>query len=444
MLTEAQIALKKHCSPNSTLLIASSGGIDSMVLSHLTASLGYKIHLAHVNFQLRGEEAYRDQNFVKSWADARAIPFHTTEVNTKEYAHAHGVSTQIAARQLRYSWLEQTRQACGADFLLMAHHLNDTLETSIFHLAKGGGISGISGIPIQTKAIIRPLIHHSRDEIRQYAAKYDISWIEDSSNQELVYHRNFIRHQVIPLLKEINPSLEQTAKQTYQRLRQSQGIIQMQAQKIWNAGMPTTEGGWRFPIYPLLALPIGQPVLLHELLRTYGFNYTQSEQLSEALAQAGSTFYSATHECYVARDCLYITPIRSHQLKDRRPMPILGDRGWIKVPQGTLTWEESQHLPKPFPPPTAEAWFDKNALRDPLYLRPFHTGDRIKPFGMKGSKLVSDLLNEAGYPPEKRKQTLLLCAEETILWVVGLRTAHKATVSPQTHTAIRFCWKAAN
>ncbi len=442
MLQDARQFLQEHYSPKSPFLLACSGGVDSMVLATLLFNESYSFSVAHVNFKLRGEEADADQHFVRQWCEQRNISFYTKNFYTKAYAKEQGFSTQIAARKLRYKWFEELRLEHGFSHILMAHHLNDTLETALYHLVKGGGIAGLSGMPLLRERIARPLLFHSRAEILEFAKEYQVKWREDASNQSTDYRRNKIRHEIVPILKGINPNLDKTAKSTFERLRGTQEIIRHIADDCLSQS-ESIGGGFRLPIQPLLKWP-QKSIILHEILRGYGFNFFQATQIGEGLEQAdGQVFLSANYELYIRGGVLQVLPLsnnlKSHSLN---PYHIQGTNGWLYLAQGKLSWKVIEGRPKSFRPPSECAYFDWDKL-PPLLLRCTETGDRIQPFGMKGSRLVSDLLSEAKYSPQQRQQALLVCGGTTPLWLVGLRSAGNYSLSQHTQNTLVLSWDAA-
>ncbi len=207
------------------LLVASSGGIDSMVLTHLLSKLDYQISLAHCNFHLRGKESDLDEAFVVQTAKSIQIPHHIISFDTKEYAKEKNISIQMAARDLRYTWFEKLLQNQDLDFLLTAHHADDNLETFLINFSRGTGLEGLTGIPAINNKIIRTLLPFSRKEIEQYAKENKISWREDQSNKETKYLRNKLRHELIPLLKELNPSLLESFNKTVDHLDGSNQLV---------------------------------------------------------------------------------------------------------------------------------------------------------------------------------------------------------------------------
>ena len=207
------------------LLIAFSGGVDSVVLTDLLYKSGYNIELAHCNFQLRGHEANDDTNFCKNFANSIPIPIHVSYFDTKAYAVEHKLSIQMAARELRYTWFNELIEKNNYSAIITAHHANDAIETLFVNLIRGTGIKGLQGIPAKQNKVVRPLLFATKEDIKLYASKNKLAYREDSSNQEIKYKRNFIRHQIIPKLKELNPALEETFTTSIHFFKQSSEIV---------------------------------------------------------------------------------------------------------------------------------------------------------------------------------------------------------------------------
>ena len=227
MLKRFEVNINKNTLLNKTdkLLLAFSGGVDSLVLADLLHKAGYNIELAHCNFQLRGQEAKDDTAFCENFAKSINTKFHVIYFDTKAYAAEHKLSIQMAARELRYNWFKSLKVEHSFDFILTAHHANDNVETVFVNLIRGTGIKGLQGIPEKQNDIVRPLLFATKDEIKDYAIKNKLVFREDSSNQEIKYKRNFIRHQIIPELKKLNPALEETFSTSIQFFKQSEDIV---------------------------------------------------------------------------------------------------------------------------------------------------------------------------------------------------------------------------
>ena len=221
------------------LLIAISGGIDSVVLTHLLRKLKYSISLAHCNFGLRGKESNKDQEFVEELGEKYNLPTYTIKFNTEEYAKEKGLSTQMAARELRYTWFEKILKENNLDYIITAHHKDDVIETFLINLTRGTGLDGLTGIPEVNGKIVRPMLPFTRQEVFVYATKKKLIWREDGSNSSIKYFRNKIRHKIVPVLKELNPNLLETFYNTLENLKGSQQIIKDRIKNIEEKAVST-------------------------------------------------------------------------------------------------------------------------------------------------------------------------------------------------------------
>jgi tRNA(Ile)-lysidine synthase len=303
-LKEAHIAFlnDKKC------LLALSGGVDSMVLAHLLLKNNISFAIAHANFQLRGIESDADQTWVEDFCMQHQIPCFVQRFHTLIYVEKQGISIQMAARELRYQWFEKIMQENGLDVLLTAHHADDSLETFLINLGRGTGIKGLLGIPEQKDKVFRPLLAFSKEEILNYAQAHQIAFREDSSNQKSDYQRNYLRHQVVPLLKDSSPTLLEKALQTMEHLQVLQqfanGMMQQQLQQL--VQMDANEMQW-LDIDRLKAIP-GHPYVLYAWLEPYGFTaWNDINQLLDA--SSGKTIFSKNYRLLKNREQLLLQPL---------------------------------------------------------------------------------------------------------------------------------------
>ena len=292
------------------LLITVSGGIDSVILTHLLHQLNYDISIAHCNFCLRGKEANNDQQFVKNIALKLHVPFFTTSFNTQNFATAHKLSIQEAARNLRYKWFYELIKEQQLDFIITAHNLNDSLETFLINLSRGTGLKGLVGIPSINKKTIRPLLPFSRKEITEFALKNAVSWQEDSSNVNTKYSRNKIRHQIIPVLEEINPNVLQSFQQTLENLQGSASIIANSVTKVLETSTKKNTISLKFEIKKIKKLK-NLKTYIYEIFSEY--NFTNFEDIKSLLtAQSGKQLFSKTHRLIKDREYLLLSKLSTN------------------------------------------------------------------------------------------------------------------------------------
>ncbi|MHC2990098.1 hypothetical protein OB13_00250 [Pontibacter sp. HJ8] len=417
------------CQPESRILAAVSGGIDSAVLCEVLHQLKYTFAIAHCNFGLRAEDAEADQLFAKKLAKKYDVPFFTENFDTKAFAAQEKLSIQMAARTLRYTWFEQVRRQEGYDYIATAHHSNDLTETILLHLTKGTGIAGLHGIPAQNGNIIRPMLSITKDDIYDFVTTNKLIWREDSSNVTTKYQRNKIRHEVIPVLKEINPNLEETMQHTAERVSQAEMIVAAYIDNLRQQSVQEAEDAVYLSLVPLQNAT-GLPVVLHELLRPFNFSYTVVLELVEALEGiSGKQFDSPSHTLVKDRDQLVITPRN------------LNRYGSITIAQGqTEVTEEHVQLTLRYiaadqyklnTKPHVAA-LDADLLKFPLRLRPWQEGDWFVPLGMNGKKKISDFLIDRKVPANLKAQTLVLISDQSIAWIVGQRLDNRFKVTEKT------------
>jgi tRNA(Ile)-lysidine synthase len=424
--------IRRHrlCKTTDKILLAVSGGMDSMVMVHLFTSAGFSIGIAHGNFGLRSHESDGDEQFVHEHCQRLGVPFFSTRFNTEDVATKHGVSLQMAARQLRYDWFETLAQEQGFHRIATAHHLNDQLETVLLNLVRGTGFDGLSGIPVENGRVIRPMLFASRDMIRRYALSNQLSWREDSSNATDHYKRNFVRHHVIPLLREVNPNLENTFRETGEKLSAAHAWFNEYLEDVRAEVISSSPDHFRITRLPLLDKP--EPaVLLWELIKEKGFNLEQCREMIE-VHQPGKTFYAGVYRLTVDREHFLIDQPSEHDSLSRR---ITEGEKVVPSEEGTLTFT-FQVAPFTLQKREDLAQLDLGKLRFPLTWRRWHPGDAIMPLGMKGMKKLSDLFIDLKIPlPEKEKITVIE-SDGVIVWVVGYRIHDLYKVTSETRKVL--------
>ena len=414
------------------VLLAVSGGMDSVVMAELFYRSGQPFAIAHVNFSMRGVESDADADFVKNKADGYGVPFHLIHFDTATVAHERGISIQMAARELRYDWFAQLLRENSYACVATAHHQNDVLETLLLNLTRGTGLAGLHGISVRQNTIVRPLLFATREQLAEYAEEQRLLYREDSSNADDKYARNRIRHHVLPVLNDMNPGLWQTLPRTVERLRAAETLMRVELDRSWQALAEPYGMGTLLPTIKLLALP-EVAFRLMEWLKPVGFTTDQAKRIAETLTQPiGQVFLSATHRISHERAGLLLELLPTQATYEIKltewpdaPINVAG--------RFTLTIDLF-NKPADFRPPADPnvACLDADKLTFPLTIRPWQPGDRFRPFGLNGHKLVSDLLNDLKLSRSEREQTAALLSAHNIAWVIGRRIDHRFRITNQT------------
>jgi len=397
------------------LLIAISGGLDSVVLFHLLHKLNYDVSLAHCNFKLRGKESDLDEEFIKNLNQISANQIFTIIFDTEKYAKEHKLSTQIAARELRYNWFQKLITEHKFEYVLTAHHADDNLETFLIHLTRGSGLDGFTGIPKVNGNIVRPLLAFSRKEILNYAKDHDIEWREDASNASNKYIRNKIRHQVLPVLKEINPSILDSFATTLENLQESKQIIEDRIENIASEVLEKEANFIKIDIEKIKELS-NSKAYLYQLLKSYHF--TEWNDVYDLLnAQSGKQVFSKTHRLLKDRDVLILSKI---DLSNSIEMAFQIEEEITEITNPIhLTFKE---VIEKSTENKKTIYVDKDLLKYPLMLRKWEKGDYIYPLGMQGKKKLSKYFKDEKFSLIDKENTWLLCnAENQIMWIINHR-----------------------
>lgn len=424
------ISAEQLLTPDGRHLVAVSGGADSVALLLILQRLGYQVEAVHCNFHLRGAESDRDEQFVVSLCQQRGVPLHISHFATKDYAEVHQVSIEMAARQLRYKYFEQLWQDISAQEVCIAHHRDDAVETLLMNLVRGTGIHGLTGIRPRNGHIVRPLLCVSRADILQYLDAVGQRYVVDSSNLVPDVVRNKIRLEVLPLLRQINPAASENIALTARRLADAERLFDASVQSIISKLF--VDGA--VDISSLLAQPSPEYILF-ELLSPRGFTPAQVQQVAASLQspRSGCLFQSPTHELTIHGGRLIVE-------ERRQPLPDL------KIPEPGLyryTADTSFRVSLTDDVTVSRspecATLDAAKVRFPLTVRPVQSADRFCPFGMNGSRLVSDYLTDRKLSIfEKRRQLVVLDADARIVWLVGQRTDQRFAVAPSTSQVLRI------
>ena len=417
------------------ILIATSGGVDSVVLTQLLFHLKFNISLAHCNFKLREKESDLDALFVEELAKKLKIDFYTTAFQTEKLAKKSKESTQIAARNLRYHWFQEISAQNNFDFVLTAHHADDNIETFLINLTRGSGLDGFTGIPAIQKNIVRPLLIFSREEIINYATEHAIVWREDQSNSSTKYTRNKIRHQVIPALKEINPSLLDTFAKTIENLQESQQIVADRIEEIKpKAMLPLhAKGKNSFKISIQEIQKASNPkAYLFQVLKAYHF--TEFTDIVNLLtAQSGKQVFSKTHTLIKDRDFLLLSEIEKKEVslvyyleendtKITEPIHLSLHKEFTEIKKNKNT-----------------IYVSRETLTFPLILRKWKNGDSFYPLGMEGRKKVSKYFKDEKISLLEKEEVWLLCNnDDSLIWIVGKRQDSRFYTSAKDDNTLKI------
>ena len=399
------------------VLVALSGGADSVALLRVLLSLGYTCECAHCNFHLRGEESNRDEQFVNQLCNELSVPLHRIHFETEAYAKEHHISIEMAARELRYAWFESLRKKTEASVVAVAHHRDDSVETFMLNLIRGTGINGLKGIAAQNGAIVRPLLQESRDAIIAYLEMIHQDYVTDSTNLQDEYIRNKIRLSILPMMKEINPSIAESIQETSWRLAEVAAIYQTDRTEVIRQKLiQDSEHQFRISISEVLndQAPIS---LLFEILAPLGFNQNQVKDIYRSLSipQSGKRFFSSAWSVLRDRDYLLIYSL---EVKEEVPQLVVEEQ----------EWSSSCIIPKD----KQVACLDADKIQQPLYVRKWEKGDKFVPFGMTGKKKVSDYLTDKKFTLHQKENQYVVCCGEEIVWLVNERSDNRFRITDST------------
>jgi tRNA(Ile)-lysidine synthase len=423
------------------ILLAVSGGADSMLMLHLFVKNGYSVGVAHCNFSLRGKESDDDERFVSEYCDIHNLEFHSKTFDTTEYAEAKGISIEMAARELRYGWFDELMHRHGYDFLATAHHQDDVIETFLINLSRGSGIRGLSGIQPKSGKIIRPMLFTNREEILNYCQRMSIAYRTDSTNKDTIYKRNLIRHEIIPLLEQVNPAFRRNALKTIGTLNETGQLFQQRMSEIRRTVFSDDELGAMIHIEKLMSFsPL--KTILFELIREFGFQPEQIDDIVDSLnKESGRKFHSENYRLIKDRDYLLIAP---NTVGQEKLFYIEADCRKLSYPIH-LTFER---LERTFDfrystnPNVAD--FDLDKLEFPLILRHWQEGEYFQPLGMTGLKKLSDFFIDEKYSIPEKENAWILASGNHPIWIVGKRLDDRVKITAKTKRILRVKGSVAN
>ncbi|MFD1015125.1 tRNA lysidine(34) synthetase TilS [Winogradskyella rapida] len=411
----------------SKLIIAISGGIDSVVLAHLCYAMGLDIALAHCNFKLRASESDKDEAFVVALADTLGVEVFVQHFDTQQYSEIHKCSIQMAARELRYDWFAELAQQLHYDYILTAHHADDNLETFLINFTRGTGLNGLTGIPMINNNIVRPLLPFSRHQIETYVKAHQITWREDASNASRKYLRNKLRHEVVPLLKEINPQLLASFRSTMTNLKDSADIVEDSLSDfLKKALVADNQYGQTFKVAEFKKHS-NPKAYMFEIFKHCGF--TEWNDVVNLLeAQSGKMVKSNTHRLIKHREFLILADLEPAE-NGETSILIEADNNAVDTPIGELRLEDVEVRPEAS---KNSIFVDKELLKFPLELRLWKAGDVFQPLGMIGKKKVSKYLKDEKVSLVEKEQTWVLTSGDKVVWLVGKRADGRFKVTENT------------
>ena len=413
------------------LLLATSGGLDSMIMVDLFHKLSFDIAIAHCNFQLRGLESFEDQKFVQNYADANEIDVFITQFDTETFAKDFKLSIQVAARELRYSWFYELLETKKYDYILTAHHADDNLETFIINLVRGTGIEGLTGIPAQNGNIIRPLLTFSRQEIEQYAEQINMQWREDSSNSSDKYLRNKIRHNVVPVLKELNPDFLSSFLKTQSYLHESKAMAEDASILVYQQVAEEKREEIHFDLNKLKKLPNYESYLYQWLNE---FKFSAWDDIYDLVdGQSGKQVFSDGFCLLKDRESLILCPINNEEeieeyyiFKDQKEINIPLNLSFLKVADTSSVSNTT-------------IFVDEDKLYFPLVLRRWKHGDKFQPTGMEGkTKKISKFFKDNKLSLIEKENSWILCSENQIVWIVGFRQDERFKIENRTKKILKI------
>lgn len=422
---------------NERILLAVSGGVDSMVMLHRFVTHGFPAGVAHCNFQLRGEDSDADEAFVRETAAHYGLPFFHIRFETTAYAETHGLSIEMAARELRYAWFREIAAQEGYRLIATAHHQDDAEETFFLNLMRGCGIRGLHGIQPLSGGIARPMGCFSRKEIEAYAEANHIPFRQDKTNGEDRFRRNHLRLHILPALRKLQPTFDQSLLKTMRILQKQENIYFLHIREISEKLLHADEDGYRLYWEEVGKLPYPETYLF-EILHPFGFNESQITSLAAAGAQAkGKRLESRTHCLWMHGGMLLLRPLQTESPKTYSlgltPEGLHTDCPFLKtgIHNGIPAFSGNPRM----------AFFDMDRLSFPLHIRYWRDGDRFVPFGMTGSKKLSDFFTGLHIDNASKKRIPLLCnGNGDILWIIGHRSDNRYRVRKDTARTLILEW----
>ena len=409
------------------VVVGVSGGADSVALLAVLVRLGYDCVACHCNFMLRGDESHRDRDHACRIAQRLNVPFVETVFDTVDYAQEQGISIEMAARELRYRWFERVRIEQCAEAIAVAHHRDDNVETLLLNLVRGTGLVGVTGMRPRNGFVVRPLLCVSRGELLDFLAEEGLEYVTDSTNLEAIYTRNKLRLKVLPLLREINPSVDSCMERTIENLRESEKFYRATIDE-WRKRVVVCQGDELYIDMRLLHTSPASRTLLYEIVAPMGFVAEQVADMAKVETSSGRQFMSATHRAVSHRDHLIVVPI--DRVDEGDVLAVWQETDDSEQCGVSLQWFDKQDFE--IIKDSRVACMDADKVKFPLMLRRWRKGDAFIPFGMRGRKKVSDYFSDRKYSLVDKERALLLCDSEKIVWIVGERSSNETRITDKT------------
>jgi len=423
------------------LLIAVSGGLDSVVLCHLCAQARYSFAIAHCNFRLRGEESDRDEAFVQQLARAYHVPFHIKRFDTEAYAAENKCSIQVAARELRYHWFEEllndslAQKEQKLNRILTAHHLDDNIETVMMNFFKGTGIAGLRGIKPRSGRLVRPLLFASKEDLLQFANSNGLKWVEDSSNNQQKYTRNYFRLELLPALEKVFPSVKENLADNIQRFTEAE-LLYEQAVSVHKTKLLEHKGE---DVYiPVLKLQKSVPLrtIVFEIIKAYGFTQKQVPEVIKLLeSESGKYITSPSHRILKNRSWLIISPLQSHE---SNLIVIEKDTSEVSYNSKKLQLKSIKKNAFAIDPNPSIAFLDQTEIRFPLLLRKWKEGDYFYPLGMRKKKKLSRFFIDTKLSIKDKEDVWVLESNKRIVWIIGYRIDDRFKITEKTNKILQI------
>ena len=415
--------------------VAVSGGVDSVVLAHLCKAAGIECILLHCNFGLRGAESDRDQHAVEALADALAFELYINKFDTKAYVAEHGVSIQVAARELRYTWFEKMRVSHACRFIATAHHADDNVETVLMNLFRGSGIRGLRGIVPVQQTIIRPLLGIAKEAIVAYAVQHALQWVEDSSNATDKYSRNYIRHHILPLMKAVYPEAGNNFLQSIANMQQAE-ILYGQAVDLHIKKLLVNKNNEVH--IPVLKLKKTVPLqaVIYEIIKPYHFSSNDVAAVETLMnSETGRFISSSSHRIIKNRNWLIIAPLAAEQTEH---VVIEAGQSSVLFQHGLLDIKLTAAKQEDIPADANTALLDAKLIRFPMLLRPWKTGDYFYPLGMPKKKKLARFFIDQKLSKTQKEKVWVIESDKRIVWVVGLRIDDRCKMLPSTKQVVQI------